>query len=237
MLTLYPLQPSTFDLTLSPVALRLHIWQGNSLHLPAQGTHFGYVYQGQIALFRQTTQTDYRLHSGMYFCLPEAGHIEAEPTHGEPSSGIVITVLNHHSMFSLGGPIEPTGRLAYVDGGMNSALIPPILCGAPCLNAMYFPPHVDQILHTHPSDRIGLVVAGQCEAHTPQQVLTLEAGSIFRIPANSLHRFRTMKHNLVAIMFHPDSDTGFSHHQNPMLNRTLIDGVSASELPHIQTRL
>jgi hypothetical protein len=38
-------------------------------------------------------------------------------------------------------------------------------------------------------------------------------------------------------VFHPDSDTGFTHQNNPMLNRTMIGEISAADLPQIQTRM
>lgn len=227
-----PLQPQTIDLSQDSFPAILRTWQGNSLELPANGTHFGYIYQGQSLLSRQSEPEGYRVRSGMYFCLPGAGRIE-----GETSSGMVVTRLNYSGMFSLGGPIEPTGRFAYIDGGTSSLLIPPMMCGDPCLNAMYFPPYVDQTLHTHPSYRIGLVVAGQGTLEDWQTVTHLEPGMMFLILANSLHKFRTAERNLTVVVFHPDSDTGFTHRDNPILKRTMVDGVSATELPQIQTQL
>jgi mannose-6-phosphate isomerase-like protein (cupin superfamily) len=228
-LTIYKLQPQTIDLSQGNFPILLRIWQGNALELPADGTHFGYVYQGQADLVRQDNA--YPLRAGMYFCLPGVGKIEAE------SSGIVITHMNYRGMFSLGGPMESSGRLAYIDGGSSSLLVPPVIRGDPCLNALYFPPKVDQTLHTHPSDRIGIVVAGSGQLEMPQTAIPLEPGVIVVIPAHSLHKFRTLEHNLTVVMFHPDSDAGFTHQDHPMLNRTLVEGVSAAKLPHIQTNL
>ncbi len=167
----------------------------------------------------------------MYFCLPGAGKID-----GEDSSGIVFTCLNFNGMFSLGGPIEPTGRLAYINGGTNSLLIPPLVLGDPCLNAMYFPAGINQTLHTHPSFRLGIVVAGSGSFETPETEICVEAGTIFIIPADCLHKFRTGESLLTVVVMHPDSDTGFTHQNNPMLNRTMVEGVSAANLPQIQTK-
>lgn len=228
----YSLQQNTIDLSQDVFPAILRIWQDHPLELPAGGTHFGYVYQGQPRLSRQADVEAYRLRSGMYFCLPGEGRIE-----GENSSGIVVTRLNYQGMFSLGGPIEPIGRFAYIDGGTNSLLIQPIMLGDPCLNAMYFPKEVDQTLHTHPSYRIGIVVAGRGELETLETVMNIELGMIFLIPADSLHKFRTIDSNLTVVVFHPDSDTGFTRRDNPMLKRTMVDGVSAAELPQIQTKV
>jgi hypothetical protein len=163
--------------------------------------------------------------------LPSQGEIE-----GKHSAGMIISYLNYRGIFSLGGSLEKTGRLAYIDGGSNSVLIPPILLGDPCLNGMYFPPGINQTMHSHPSYRIGIIVRGSVEIETPERITHLEPGNIFMIPANHLHKFRIHEQGLTAVMFHPDSNTGFTHQNNPMLKRTLINGVSADNIPGIQTR-
>ncbi len=207
---------------------RLQTWQGNHLELPAEGTHFGFVYHGHPNLLRDSE--DYRLHPGMYFCLPGGGQIG-----GVDSSGFVITSYNYRGMFSLGGALESTGRFAYIDGGTSSLLIPPVRLGDPCLNAIYFPPHRHQTLHTHPSYRIGLVIAGSGEAETSEGVTPLQPGMVFVIPTNSLHKFCTTDQPLTFVVFHPDSDAGLTHQNNPVLNRTMVEGMSAAQMPEIQT--
>lgn len=112
---------------------------------------------------------------------------------------------------------------------------PPILLGDPCLNGMYFPPGINQTMHSHPSYRIGIIVKGSVEIETPEMTTHLESGNIFIIPANCLHKFQIHQQGLTAVMFHPDSDTGFTHQNNPMLKRTIVDGISAANLPHLQT--
>jgi mannose-6-phosphate isomerase-like protein (cupin superfamily) len=219
-----------FSQNLAPTIFK--VWQNNIIDLPNTGTHFGYVYQGCSHLFCQANAETYRLHPGMYFCLPSKGTIG-----GANSSGFVVTHLDCQGMFNLGGPIEAQGRFAYIDGGTSSLLIPPIMLGDPCLNAMYFPPHIDQTLHTHPSDRIGIVVLGKGVLETPQTSVAVKPGTISLIPANQLHKFRTDETPLTMVIFHPDSDTGFTHRNHPMLQRTLVDGVSAAELLQIQTKV
>ncbi|MBE9138340.1 cupin domain-containing protein [Nodosilinea sp. LEGE 07088] len=166
----------------------------------------------------------------MYFCLPEAGQLK-----GHNASGLVITCPTYRGMFSLGGPLESAGRLAYINGGTSSLLLPPVIVGDPCLNAMYFPAGVEQTLHTHPSDRLGLVIAGAGIVETPETTAGVGPGDIFWISAGQLHRFCTAEHPLTIVVFHPDSEGGFTHRDNPMLRRTLVDGVSAADLPEIQT--
>jgi AraC-like ligand binding domain len=219
------------DLSQDRFPATLQTWQHSFLQLSPTGTHFGYVYQGHPLLSRHVGEETYRLHPGMYFCLPGEGRID-----GETSSGIVFTCLNFDGMFNLGGPIESTGRLAYINGGTSSLLVPPLILGDPCLNAMYFPANTDQTLHTHPSYRLGIVVAGSGSFETPETEIAVEAGTGFLIPADCMHKFRTLQSPLAIVVLHPDSDTGFTHKDNPMLKRTMVEGVSAAELPQIQTK-
>ncbi len=224
----FPLQPKTIDSQESfPATVK--IWHGNSCRFPADGTTFGYIYEGSAVLFRPGKEPN-RIYAGMYFCLPGEGKLEGK------SSGIGISHLNYQGLFSLGA-IAPTGEFAYINGGTNSLLIAPVKGGDPCLNAMYFPPGVDQTLHTHPSYRLGIVVEGGGKLENQQTVLVLKPGMTFLIGANSLHKFRTLETNLTAVVFHPDSDIKFTRGDNLMLKRTIINGVSASELPDIQTKL
>lgn len=238
---LYNLQDKIdYDLSHNEFPAIVRTWR-NSLELSATGTHFGFVYRGNPRLLRQSKASptlqnkseveSYTLHPGMYFCSPDSGSIAGE------SLGMVITYFNYRGMFTIGGAIESTGRFAYIDGGTNSLLIPPIISGDPCLNALYFPSGVNQTFHTHPSYRIGLVVAGKGEIITLQTTEILAPGTLFAISANHLHKFRTSNHNLTIVVFHPDSDVGFTHYNNPMLKRTIVDGVTAAEIPQIQTKL
>lgn len=227
----YPLQQKTIDLSQESFPAIVRIWQGNSCEFPEGRTHFGYIYQGSCLLFRQATGETYNLHSGMYFCLPGGGKLEGD------SSGIAISSLNYQGMFNLGGTIEPTGRFAYINGGTNSLLIAPVTGGDPCFNAMYFPPGVDQTLHTHLSYRIGMVVTGSGELENQQTFIALKPGMTFLIAADILHKFRTLDSNLTVVVFDPDSEIGFTHGDNPMLKRTIVNGISPSELPDIQTKL
>ncbi|MGP1384135.1 MAG: cupin domain-containing protein [Thainema sp.] len=224
--------PHCQDLSHGILPATLRSWQQTTLQLSSTGTHFGYVFQGEAKLHRgdRSAQPPFPLQAGMYFCLPAAGVLD-----GTTSAGIVITCPDYAGVFSLGGPIEERGRLAYINGGTNSVLIPPPLLGEPCLHAMYLPPQIEQTAHTHPSYRIGIVVGGEGYIETPEGGDAIAPGDIFLIPADYEHRFCTGDKGLTAVVFHPDSEAGFSHRDNPMLRRTLVEGVSASALPHLQT--
>jgi len=66
----------------------------------------------------------------------------------------------------------------------------------------------------------------------------LEPGMAFVIPTNVVHAFETADdEELDVIAFHPDSDFGPSADDHPMINRTMVEGVSASQIESIQTRV
>jgi hypothetical protein len=200
----------------------LYAWCDGTLQLAESGTHFGYVQAGEARLVAGAGT--FTLRAGMYFSLPGAGRLVGA------GQGIVITREGYRGLFSLGGPIEAVGRLRYIDGCTDSLLLPPVMLGDPCLNALYFPPGVKQTRHTHPSARVGIVAGGAGECLTPEGGFPLRAGRAFIIPAGSLHSFNTAGEPMVVIAYHPDSDFGPTHETHPMVNRTMVNGISASLL-------
>lgn len=207
---------------------RLWAWDEASLALPDEGSHFGFICSGQGHLV--TEAGTFPLCEGMYFSVPGACRVVG-------GRGIVMSRMGHESFFHLGGPVERRGRLKYIDGCTDSLLVAPIKQGDPCLNLLYFPEGIDQTPHTHPSDRIGLILWGRGECVTDDGVVALEPGKIFRIHAEGKHKFRTLSgSDMVVIAYHPDSDYGPTDEVHPMINRTIVDGVSASLLDDIRTR-
>ncbi len=81
-----------------------------------------------------------------------------------------------------------------------------------------------------------MVVSGQGECITPDEVIPLEPGQVFVIPAGSLHSFKTTDSPMVVCAYHPDSDYGPTHEAHPMILRTMVNGISASQLEGIRTR-
>jgi hypothetical protein len=80
-----------------------------------------------------------------------------------------------------------------------------------------------------------MIVGGEGICRTPEQTATLSAGTIFVIPAETKHSFHTTNSVLRVVAWHPDSDTGPRHDDHPMVNRTIINGISASQIPEIHT--
>jgi mannose-6-phosphate isomerase-like protein (cupin superfamily) len=194
------------------------------------GTHFGYVHKGSAQIVYQGLW--YQVYAGHYFCIPGDFMITG-------GVGIIVTRENYHGVFQVGGPVENVGRLRYIDGCSDSLLVPPVKLGDPCFNLLHFPEGIDQTEHTHPSDRIGMVIRGrgECVVDGGETIIPLEAGMIFCIHTDGLHKFRTLLGSEMAVLaYHPDSDFGPTDTVHPMINRTLVNGVSASKIPEIQTK-
>ena len=206
---------------------RLSAWRDDVLELSDDGTHFGYVHEGAATL--ETACGTYTLRQGMYFASPSACRV------GGPSRGVVVTRLGYRGVFTLGGPVEQRGRLRYIDGCTDSLLIPPQMSGDPCLNALYFPAGVSQTEHTHPSARVGLVARGTGLCRTREATFPLTPGLAFIIRAEGRHSFETAEEEMVVVAYHPDSDYGPTHEAHPMINRTVVRGVPASQIESIHT--
>jgi quercetin dioxygenase-like cupin family protein len=153
----------------------------------------------------------------MYFAAPGPVAIRG-------GRGLSITAKECRGFFHIGGPIEETGRLRYIDGCTDSLLIPPVTLGDPCLNLLHIPPGTRQTEHTHPSVRVGLIVRGSGECVTPGGRFPLRPGLAFVIPEETLHSFHTSTDSLLVIAYHPDSDFGPTNERHPMINRTIVPG-------------
>lgn len=218
---------------------------------------YGVVYEtGGVLSFNQGSLQGYQfpLVSGMWFTAQEEFTI-----HG--GSGMVIEAKDplNRPPFALGGPIEDFGRLKYIDGCSDSLLAGPPVIGDPCLNFLHFPENTSQTRHTHPSCRVGIVIRGkgvcvvssfddsnlnkeeeeEADSILEEEIseILLEPGTMFEIPAGLPHSFDTRFDGscLDVIAWHPDSDTGPSHLDHPMINRTIVGGKKASEIENLIT--
>jgi quercetin dioxygenase-like cupin family protein len=139
-------------------------------------------------------------------------------------NGVVIEMPGYlftEQKFTIVNPTSP-GNLSYIDGCSNSNLIDPPRNGDPCLNYLYFPKGINQTFHTHPSIRIGMVLAGSGIAEVDGLEIPLVPGVVFVLDRFSLHRFRTTDSYMSLIAFHPDSEDGPHDEHNPMKTRTYI---------------
>jgi hypothetical protein len=75
---------------------------------------------------------------------------------------------------------------------------------------------------------MGVVVQGEGCCRSAGDSVLLSPGIAWAIRANGLHSFHTSTSDLTIVAYHPDSDFGPTDSDHPMLNRTLVDGVSAA---------
>lgn len=234
----------------------LNVVNGLGLETRYDRSYYVYVYKGRFEL-KRAGSPDIPVFDGTYLSLQ--GDFELAPVQ-EDNRAVVVEVLhekgvypktNFRAMFKI-GEIEDEGRLNYIDGCTDSLLLNPVKMGDPCLNHLHFPPGIDQTQHTHPSHRIGIVASGYGECITPFGNLSLEPETIFVIKewdGNTYapgkdgqeypigqHAFRTYDKGMDVIAFHPDSDFGPTDDDHPMINRTIVEGKSASELEEIRTK-
>ena len=195
-------------------SLRVWGWGKEFLMLPTGATAWGMVTGGQARL-SDAESGPFALSAGMFFVLPDGGRLQG-------GGGLAISMPGYRGLRQIGGPLEPTGRLRYIDGCSDTLLVCPPRLGEPCLNHLHIPPHTDQTPHTHPSARIGVILRGVGECRTPQGVYPLRPGMGWYIPTGCLHSFFTEEEALDVIAWHPDSDFGPRDDDHPMLNRTLI---------------
>lgn len=190
--------------------------------IPADGACFGYVMQGAVTVWDQINPGDgFVLRAGRWFAMPSGVRL-----HLHPSSRVVVSQrVGFEGMRAYGGPLEPMGRLKYIDGCSDSILMLPPLLGDPVLNHLHFPGGIEQTEHTHPSTRSGAVARGWGWCETPYGLSKLVPGLVFHIPTDGKHRFLTSYSEMDVIAYHPDSDWGPTDQEHPMVNRTWVDGA------------
>jgi quercetin dioxygenase-like cupin family protein len=214
------------DVTESPVG-PIHVYGWRQVHrLPHDGSAVVLPTIGTtIVVFDRTLA---RIGLGSYAVVPGGAELIG-------GAGLVIQTPAYRALSQIGGPVETSGRLAYIDGCSDSLLVCPPRIGEPCLNLLHLPPGINQTAHTHPSDRIGIILggAGMCQS---AGVHALRPGMCWYIPAGCVHSFHTADVALDVFAWHPDSDFGPSHDAHPMLNRTIVDGVPASDPRHAGIR-
>ena len=204
----------------------VRLWGSQPMAVAGPGTHIGFVTQGPTEL--SCVAGRFTLQAGMYFRVPGEFHLRG-------GTGILSTRSDDSGLFCLGGPIEHTGRLRYIDGCSDTLLISPVVCGDPCLNLLHIPPHTRQTAHIHPTLRAGVIVTGTGQCRTPLGSTDLHPGLAFVIPPDCEPSFHTSDDSLLVVAWHPDSDTGPTHDDHPMVNRTIVDGVPASQISEIRT--
>ena len=178
-------------------------------------TMYGYVFEGTVTL-----PNGWEAKAGEYFSYSSTS--EEEVWVENTGTAVFFTRLGHIHQNNLGGPIEDTGRLCYIDGCSDSLLIYPSRLGDPSMNLLYFPPGIDQSFHIHPSVRLGCVASGSGRASLKDEVIDLKAGDLFCIEEREYNRFTTQNESMRVIAYHPDGDWGPTDDNHTMLNRTYL---------------
>ena len=168
---------------------------------------------------------DFSLGVGCYAQVPGGALVRG-------GAGLIIYSPEYIGLAQAGGPVEASGRLNYIDGCSDSLLVCPAQLGEPCLNLLHLPPGIHQSAHTHPSERIGIILRGSGVCRTAAGDTLLQAGMFWFIPPEFVHSFHTYGDALDVLAWHPDSDFGPSHDAHPMINRTIVDGVPANDERH-----
>ena len=178
-------------------------------------TIYGYIFSGKATLPNGEVANE-----GKYFSYWSWGSDEISYT----GKIVLITRIGFKGQNIIGDKLESTGRLCYIDGCSDTLLVYPPRLGDPTLNALYFPPNIQQSYHIHPSIRLGFVVSGSGYACLSDgKKIKLKPETLFCIEEKENHRFITEKEPMVVIAFHPDGDWGPTDHNHTMLNRTYIN--------------
>src|SRR5687767_10081485 len=92
-------------------------WRPGPWQPPVEGTHYGAVFSGRIAV--RCRSGEFEIGAGMVFCVPGELGLRGE---GEVFG---LTHFRSKGFFQIAGPIEAHGRLRYIDGCTDSLLIAP----------------------------------------------------------------------------------------------------------------
>jgi hypothetical protein len=191
---------------------------------------FGFVLTGDIRLFDEHNFIQ-EITENRWFAANSVENIVVD------SADVLLIEMANYKAPLATGEVEPQGRLKYIDGAFNSLLMSPPKKGDPCLNALYMAGKIDQTPHTHPSTRIGFILRGQVtvriwdkegEDATITDELLLKKGDAWFMDKDTIHSFHTeASDDMCLFAFHPDSDFGPTDEEAPMINRTIIEGVSS----------
>jgi len=196
------------------------------------GTVFGVVTRGRVELTLPHPDGDdtFPLRAGAWFVVPGPGAVRGLSADAE---GILIEDTGPVGLRAIGGPVEPAGRLRYIDGCTDTLLVCPPRLGEPSLNHLHIPAGTNQSPHTHASDRVGVILRGGGVCRTPDGITPLRPGLGWWIPAGSEHSFVTTDQALDVIAWHPDSVFGPTDEVHPMKSGTqlVVSGLAAEPPP------
>lgn len=178
-------------------------------------TAYGYLLRGRLAF------ENFVVREQQYFSLTATAARTMLAC--EEARGLLVIRKGFKGQNLVGGPLEQSGRLVYIDGCSDSVLVYPPRLGDASLNHLHFPEGILQSFHIHPSIRAGIVVSGKGQSHLAgNTVKDLTPGSVFVLDERERHRFATTDAEMHIVAFHPDGDFGPTDSNHPMKNRTLV---------------
>ncbi len=200
---------------------RVRTWSGTACTLPAGLSWTGLVLErGTVRLGEDV----YPVRAGMVFVAPDGAELSG-------GAGLAIGVVGFRGWPLVAGPIERLGRLRYIDGCTDTVLVSPPRRGDPCLNHLHLPAGTRQTAHWHPSLRAGVVARGSGRCVTGEGTTALTTGLGWWIPPGVVHAFHTDADALDVLAWHPETDTGPTDHDHPMVNRTMLGRPPEPETP------
>ncbi|WP_157650434.1 cupin domain-containing protein [Burkholderia ubonensis] len=225
----FPLdEAAMLDYTQLETPTKVAVSPGGMQQFDPDSTHFIVIQSGELEVLHKGSI--YHLRSGQFGCFPGALMLTGD------AQAILVTSLGYEGSTLVGGPVEALGRLRYIDGCTSSVLLAPPVRGEPCLNFLYLPRNTSQTLHTHPTIRVGLILSGDGQCETHHGLLEFRAGMAFVIPPGVVHSFQGRGESMRIAIYHPDSDSGPTHTDHTMLNRTYVNGTTAKTMTDLHTR-
>ena len=192
--------------------VRVRTWGGAPVRLDG-GTVFGFVDRTTRVRLDDDNEETFVLRAGCYFVAPDGASLSG-------GRGLAVVVPGYRGLRQMGGPLEASGRLRYIDGCTDTLLVSPPRRGEPCVNHLHVPAGTRQSEHFHPSVRIGTIARGRGTCVAGAQRWPLEAGMGWVIPRERQHFFETTDSALDVFTWHPDTDVGPTDEDHPMVNRT-----------------
>jgi quercetin dioxygenase-like cupin family protein len=197
-----------------------HVIENHACELTPYSTTFGVVLHGHVSINGR------EIHTHEFFSIPTVA-TQTIQAHGRT---VLFSRLGFMGQHIVAGKVDIKGRVSYIDGCTDSVLVYPPRKGDACLNSLYFPSQIDQTWHTHPTVRLGCVIAGQGVSHTRGGDFALNTGDVFMIEPHELHKFSTMNSDgMTIVAYHPDSDFGPTDEDHPMKNKTFISTFHKGE--------
>lgn len=187
-----------------------------SFHMDVRYSYFLFCAQGAFRIYRADLNSSYDIHAGQYVSIGmESGSISPI----DFSLGILIEIQYGATLFTIGGPIEPQGRVKYKSGKSKTFLIhhDTLSNKKPYLDHNHFPTLFKGISHLIEDYRIGLVIKGGGVFKTSKEEIDLNPGDLFLISSfegkvknvqDLKYSIDTENNTLDMIVFHPqDSET------------------------------